>query len=918
MADATEPATPDGLTGVATAGGPALPEPESFNGNISEVAKVYVEQVRALLEAETWAGAGGCDTAFRFSDAVDHLVRFVVDVATVRYAQRYARAHQRCAVIAQGGYGRREMNPWSDVDLLVLYPGRMSPYVETISERLIQTLFDAQLHAGWAVRTVHDCIEQAAADITIRTSMMDGRFVAGSSEIGEEFASMVEAQLVGRDVSGFVAAKLAESEERHRRMGGSVFMLEPNVKDGQGGLRDVQTLMWVARVCRKVTAVEGLAASGVATESEQQDLLQAREFIMRARNALHFLARFKQDKLSFEMQERIAENLRYEGTATHGPAELFLRDYYSHAAVIARTSADLIARVTAPPEPTGLLTRLAGRKLRSGVSIAGGQLVAEENLFERDPVNLVSVFHDAQRTGVTLSSGSRESVRRNVDRIDAAVTGSREAIDAFMDILKANERVYSTLAEMNRLGVLGRFIPEFGRLFCMVQHDFYHVYTVDEHSLIGIRELESVRDGEYDAESPLLTQVMRDFDRPELLYLAMMFHDLGKGYGGDHDERGARMVAEIGERLQLHLDDRESLEFLVRHHLMMSALAQTRDIEDDDLVQAFVRDVQTQENLKALYLLTFADMRAVGPQIWNGWRDHLLSELYLRATDVFETGEVSEANRDARIRRVRERVVAIAQGADERRRIEEFVREMPGAYLLSSTDERIVDDWRLYESLEGGIFRSGVAHFPTRGFSELAVCTYDTEGLFVRLCGVLSAHELNILSAKIVTSTSGIVIDTFRIEHADEPVNTLDPEVWAAVRRDIERVLADEVDVASLVAAAAKRRPAPSSVRKARKRARTEVQIDNSASRQYTVIDVYAADRPGVLFEVANALYKAGLTIHLAKINTYVHQVLDVFYVTDAMGAKVPEGAAVARVREAILATIREHREEGGLSAASA
>jgi len=895
-----------------------LPPAEEFTGNLSEVAKAYVEQVRAGVERATWAGAPGDETALAFSAAVDELVRFIVDTATVRFAHRYARAHQRCAVIAQGGYGRSEMNPWSDVDLLILYPGRISPYVETISERLIQTLFDAQLQAGWAVRTTRDCIEQAAQDLTIRTTMLDGRFVAGSEDLGEEFAELVRTQLAVRDVQGFVDSKLAENSERQARMGGSVFMLEPNVKDGQGGLRDIHTLLWVARVKKNVTTLEGLATAEIASESEQRELVRAREYLLRVRNALHCLARFKHDKLSFDYQERIAERFQYAATSTHSPAEVFMREYYTHAAIVARTASDLLARLTAPPDPSGILSRLAGRKLRKGVSIAGSQLVVDEKIFEEDPVNLLAIFQDAQRSAVTLSSGTREAVRRNVERLTDEIAASDRAIDVFMSMLKCNDGVYRTLGEMNRLGVLGRLIPEFGRLFCMVQHDFYHVYTVDEHSLIGIRELERVREGAYERDSPLLTQVMRECDRPELLFLSMMFHDLGKGYGGDHDERGALMVVDIAKRLRLNVDDCESLEFLVRNHLMMSALAQTRDIEDDELVEAFVADVQTQANLKNLYLLTFADMRAVGPQIWNGWRDHLLSELYLRAVDVFETGAVSEANREARVQRVRDRVIVVAHGDDERRRLGGFLQDMPAAYLLASTDERIIDDWRLYESLGAGIFRSGVAHFAERGFSELAICTHDSEGLFVRLCGVLTAHGLNILSAKIVTSASGIVIDTFRVDHGDPTVDPLDPEVWAGVRTDIERMLAEEVDVAALVEDAARKRPPTSSVRKARKRARTDVEIDNTVSRQYTVIDVYASDRPGVLFAVADAIFHLGLTIHLAKINTYVNQVLDVFYVTDQQGKKVPDGVALERVRDAILARIREPGDEAPRAAALA
>jgi [protein-PII] uridylyltransferase len=898
-----------------------LPPADDFTGNLSEVAKSYVDSARADLERATWAGAGGEEVAVGFSDAVDELVRFIVETATIRFAHRYARAHQRCAVIAQGGYGRREMNPWSDVDLLILYPGRVSPYVETISERLIQTLFDAQLQVGWAVRTTRDCVDQAAADLTVRTSMLDGRFVTGSEELGKEFAELVRTQLAVRDAAGFVERKMAESSDRQSRMGGSVFMLEPNVKEGQGGLRDLHTLQWISRVKRGASAIDGLAAAELASESEQREMLRAREYLLRVRNALHFLARFKHDRLSFDYQERIAERFGYEATPTHSPGEVFMREYYTHAAIVARTTSDLLARLTAPPNPTGILSRLAGRKLRKGVSIAGSQLVVDEKIFEEDPVNLLAIFHDAQKTAVTLSSGAREVVRRNAERLTVDIADSERAIDVFMSILKSNDGVYRTLGEMNRLGVLGRLIPEFGRLFCMVQHDFYHVYTVDEHSLIGIRELERVREGAYEKDSPLLTQVMRECDRPELLFLSMMFHDLGKGYGGDHDERGALMVVDIAKRLGLNVDDSESLEFLVRNHLMMSALAQTRDIEDDELVEAFVADVQTPSNLKNLYLLTFADMRAVGPQIWNGWRDHLLSELYLRAIDVFETGEVSEANREARVQRVRDRVVLVARGDDEIHRLQAFLIDMPAAYLLSSTDERIIDDWRLYESLGAGIFRSGVAHFRERGFSELAICTHDSEGLFVRLCGVLTAHGLNILSAKIVTSANGIVIDTFRVDHVEQggpAVDPLDPEVWAGVRTDIERMLADEVDVAALVEDAARRRPATSSVRKARKRARTDVQIDNTISRQYTVLDVYASDRPGILFGVADAIYRLGLTIHLAKINTYVNQVLDVFYVTDAEGRKVAEGVGLARVRDAILERIREPGEDAPLIAARA
>jgi [protein-PII] uridylyltransferase len=698
---------------------------------------------------------------------------------------------------------------------------------------------------------------------------------------------------------------MEEYTSRHASQGGSVFLLEPNIKEGLGGLWDLHTLMWIARAKAGLTSLGQLTEQDLASQSEQRELIRAHEFLLRARNALHFVTRFKQDKLSFDAQEEIAGRFGYEPTADHTAVDVFMRDYYSHAAIIARTSADILGRLTAPPEPTGLLSKLSSRKVRPGVTIAGGHLVAEESLFEEDSVELLRIFQDAQRQDLTLSEATQQIVRRNAKRLTLKAARSEEAVNAFMAILKSTDGVYKTLAEMNRLGVLGRLIPEFGRLFCMVQHDFYHVYTVDEHSLIGIRELEAVRAGEHAEDSPLLTQVMRECDRPELLFLAMMFHDLGKGYGGDHDERGALMVRDIGKRLHLHLDDRRSLEFLVRNHLMMSMLAQTRDIEDDELVAQFVRDVGTMQNLRNLYLLTFADMKAVGPAIWNGWRDHLLSELYLRAIDVLTTGAVNEVNRQARVRRVKNRLVAATAGEDERNRMESFLGQMPESYLLHTTDERIIDHWRLYESLGSGLFRAGVAHYPSRGFSELTVCTYDTEGLFVRLCGVLSARNLGIVSARIVTLAGrGIAIDTFRVDHANEDVDVLDPEVWAELRNDIEHVLADELDVAEMVDTAERSRPVPASIRRARKRARTAVEIDNVVSRKFSVIEMYAADRRGLLFRVANAIYDCGLTIHIAKINTHVNQVLDVFYVTDARGKKIRSEALKQRVVEAIRSQI--------------
>lgn len=883
-----------------------LPSPVSFEGTLSEVARGYMEAVSAELEEGHWAGAGGIDTCVRLATSVDNLIRFIFEAANERYSRRYTRAHQRCAVIAQGSYGRRELSPQSDLDILVIYPTTVTAYVETIAESLLYSLWDAGLQVGHAVRTIPECVELAKKDLTIKTAILDGRFICGSTELGADFSERVQAEVARTDTDGFIAAKLRESADRHSRYGGSVFMLEPNVKEGQGGLRDLHTVLWAAHVKRGILKLEQLAEAQIVSEEELAELLAANEFITRVRNSLHFLTHSKQDSLTFDRQEAIAARFGYQSDDRNTAADLFMRDYYRHAAVVARTSADIIERLSDASVRPGFIDRLVSRAVRDGVSIVGERLAAEERIFREDPVNLLRVLHDAQRNDVTLSSETREAVRSSARLITPEIAASKEAIGAFFDILRWKDGVYRTLAEMNRLGVLGHLVPEFGRLFCMVQHDFYHVYTVDEHSLVGVRELEFLRDGVFVQQSPLLTQIMRECDRAEILYLAMMFHDLGKGYGGDHDERGALMVRDIGKRLGLHKDDRETLEFLVRHHLVMSMLAQSRDVEDDMLVANFVKQVGNPTNLRYLYLLTFADMKAVGPKVWSGWKDHLLSELYMRSVDMFDKGLVTEADLRRRAKRIKLRVAKRATADAERARIETFLDKMPNSYLLSTGDDAIYDHWRLYESLGRSLFRSGVEHHADRGFSEFTVCTADRPGIFLRIAGVLLAHGLSVIGARITTSAEKIVLDTFRIDHATGTANPLDPEVWTHVRRSLEGVLDGSIDVDILVADARRASERTIVAQKARRRVRTRVEIDNEVSKKYTVLDLYASDRAGLLFTVASCIYHLGLRIHVAKITTHVDKVLDVFYVTDVQGRKVTAPERLEEIREIIVETLDE------------
>jgi len=882
-----------------------LPAPGSVGGRLSDVALKYVKAVREELEAAHWAGASGNDTVSRLAASLDHLIRFLFDASIERYARRYARTRQHCAVFALGGYGRREQCPYSDVDLLVLHSGGVTPFVETITESLLYTLWDARLQVGHAVRSADECVALAAGDLTIKTALLDGRYLCGSPELAGEFESAVRRKLRETEGDGFTIAKLAESKSRIDKSGGSVFILEPNVKEGQGGIRDLNTALWIARVKRDVADLEGLREQQIVTAREYDELAAAREFLFRTRSALHFLSQGKTEQLTFERQQTIGERFGYRPEANSTAGDMFIRAYYQHAAVMARTTDDIVDRLLAPPERTGLLERLVKqRTLRRGVSVVSERLVIDERAIDADPINLIAVFRDCQRHDVRLSARARDLVRQKVDMLTPEVARSRPAVEALFEILRAKEGVYDALAQMNRLGVLGRMIPEFGRLFCMVQHDYYHVYTVDEHSLVGIRELEGLRNGEHQEKSPFLTQTMRDCDRPELLFLAMLLHDLGKGYGGgDHDERGAVMVRDIADRLQMHEDERATLEFLVRNHLAMSTLAQTRDIEDPTLVLDFVAQVGTAENLTLLYLLTFADMRAVGPQIWNSWKDHLLAELYRSSVEVFDKGLVDQADMQSRAERTRHRLLERAAGEAERGRLELFLDTLPTSYFLGNPDEKIIDHWRLFESVGSSMFRHGVEHFAERGFSEFTICAHDRIGLFRDMVGALSAHGLNILSARLVTSSSGWAIDVFRIEYvAGEPEVAL-ARLWEEVAAALDDVFAGALDVEELVASVLTRRTRRIG-EKVRRSSYARVEVDNALSREFTVIDVYAADRPALLFLIVNAMVKQGLDIHMAKISTHLNEVLDVFYVTDSARRKVDDAGVLDRLRASIVEAI--------------
>ena len=893
----------------------SLFEETRADSDLRRAARTYVKRGRALLFEKHRAGAGGLEIVSAYSTMMDQLIRHLFGKVSDDFIRRYPSENQRCTVIAQGGYGRGELNPYSDIDLLFLYSWKVSPYVEAVTERLLYTLWDAGLQVGHATRTVKESIGLAASDMKVKTALLDARYLCGHYELYQEFDKVVESRLVKKRVHRFVQEKLLENRLRHEDYGASVYLLEPDVKDGEGGLRDIHTARWIGRVKANAKDLDALALKGVIGTADVTKLKASQDFLLRVRNELHFSTGKHQDQLTFEEQEKVSIALGFEGEGTLKAVEVFMRNYYLHAAQISRLTSLIIHRLTDAAAPlVGGLYSLA-KTVRQGVCIAQGQLsITKPSILEAEPGNLIEVFFEMQKHRCELSHETRELLRQHTELINDQLRRSAAANIPFFKILKWKERVYETLLEMHRCGILGAFIPEFGRLLCMVLHDAYHIYTVDQHSLKLIQEIERLKAGKYKEELPLLTQLARDADKIELLYLGLMFHDIGKGFGGGHSEIGARLVQPIARRMRLNADDGALAEFLVRHHLWMTQTAFRRDLEDEKTILDFAKTMGNVNNLKMLYLLTFADVKAVGPDVWNPWKASLLRELYGKTLNVLEEMEKGEFRREdvrAVLRRIQGRVrrqLAKDYPAD---RVDPFLAAMPERYFLSTPENDIPAHFELMEKFTGKGAVTAVEHFPERDCTTVVVCTRDRPGLFASITGTFTALNLDILNARIFTSSDGRILDLFRVSHRGRSELVMAEQKWSKFRSTLDGVLEGRLDVARLVENSQRslflNRHAP--------KVPTLVQVDTEASDFFTIVEVFTEDRIGVLFKITYALHQLGLSIHVAKISTNVDQAADVFYVTDENGQKIQEPGRLAEIRRALYESLAPHDERIAQSA---
>jgi len=885
----------DLVRGAVAAPRPWPPLAEALVGAASRPERVrgFVAAGRRHVRSVHEAGGAGTQVVELWTRLVDHVVTALFRVL----AGDHGLDGEPLALLALGGYGREELSPHSDLDLLVLRQEgvELAPFLEGF----LYPLWDAGLDVQAVARTLGENIEVARADSRSRSSLLEARFLAGDPASGQAFQrQVVEGEIFSRDVQSFVQAKLAEMEERHGRYGSTVYLLEPNVKEGEGGLRDIQTALWIAKVRFQLRSTAELLHQGVIPPGEIEALEVSRDLLLRVRNHLHFLAGRREDRLTYEFQDEAAPFFGYHDAGGVPGVERFLQTFYASANRVSHFSRTIVRRACA-----GLLHPAAAesprREVSPGVRLQAGEVYLSPSAASRKPLTLLAAFEAAQLHDAELSPQALEVVRDNLHLVDDRFRRDPDAVERFLRILRNPRRVATTLMRMHDVRFLDRFIPELGRIFGRVQRDLYHTYPVDVHSLFAVQELRRIARGEYEGEFPTLTALSRELARPDILYLATLLHDVGKGEGHDHEKRGAEIALAVGDRMGFGPEDLEYLVFLVGNHLLLSHISQGRDLHDEDLVRDFALRVKDPEALKMLYLLTVADIRAVGPGAWTSWKDLLLRELYEKALRVLETGGGDRGLARERVQEVKERVRRGAEGVAPPADVEAFLAEVDHPqYLLANPVEALLRHLAVFVRRAGDPVVE-VRPVEAQGYTEVLLLTRDRPGLFARVAGLLAAHRVNILSAVLNTRKDDWVLDVF---HVSSPLGgVLEEDRCRGWEADLRAALRGE---APSEARAVEKLRAPEGLRRWVPAVPTRIRLDNEASQRFTVIDLQSGDRLGLLYDVARTLAAQGLTIRLAKIATNLERVADSFYVERVGGGKVTDPVEIAALEQALLGAV--------------
>ena len=877
------------------------PIPDDQRDTKTQSAGATLAEQRETIRQRLWDGASGAEVIAALTELVDGLIIGRYRNVVRRMDERAVEAgFQHCCLVALGGYGRRELAPYSDIDLMFLYRPEAAAVVPELVRQMLHQLWDIGFQVGHSVRTIQDCLELASTDLTIRTSMMEARFLAGSPQLFQEFRRRYFRRVVARGADRFIEHKLEERRREYEKFGETVYLLEPNVKKSKGGLRDLHLLQWAGMARHQAATILDLSDRGILSRQDYRALNEAREFVWRVRAFMHLHAGMAQEILSFDEQVWLAERFGFQDHQHLLAVEQFMQQYYRHTMGLHELCMRFVDRCRRVPIWRRLVRLLPSPRLDGYFLVTGEHVTVPAELRNRvldSPDLLLRLFDLARCRRLMIDTTLLEDIHRHVETVSDEAFRTPEVSRIFLQIL-AGPGVADTLTAMHRAHLLEKLIPVFTTVRGLMQFNQYHKYTVDEHSLLAVAKAETLGQ-----EPGIFKEVYEEIRRKDLLHLAVLLHDLGKGREEDHSEVGKAIAEETAGRLGFDEQETRTLVFLVHRHLLMAHTAFRRDPYDEKVLLNFARAVATPEVLRKLFVLTAADLAAVGPGVLTKWKESLLVELYLRTLPEV-SGERDTAAVPERLKKLAEEVAGKADGLAkdklDAKWIETQLVQFPVRYIYGTPPARIAAHLtaiqRLLptEALAEGTYNEGL------GTCEYTVVTFDglTPGIFSKIAGVIAAKGLQILDAQIITRDDGVVVDTFQV--GDPDFSGPPPsERLVSVARTIVRILKGEDTVENLMSRSSRlstARRLPSS------RQSTEVQVDNETSDRATIIDVFADDRQGLLYVITHAIFKLGLSVQAARISTRLDQVADVFYVTDMGGAKLQDHSRLETIR----ATIKE------------
>ena len=863
-----------------------------LRGDVVAILKPFLLSGRQVAERRLMADGKGLACARSLSDLHDRLIRHVYDFAVAHlFTVQNPSTSERIAILGVGGYGRGTLAPGSDVDLLFLLPYKQTAWGESLVEFTLYVLWDLKLKVGNATRSIDECIRLAKLDDTVATAVLEQRFVCGDKALSDELAQRFRKEVVAGSAKEFIAAKLAERDARHRKSGESRYLVEPDVKDGKGGLRDLHTLFWIGRYLYNSSSPADLATEGVFTRGEVARFVRCEDFLWAVRCHLHFMTGRNADRLIFEIQAELAARLRY---TTHGglkQVERFMKHYF----LVAKDVGDLtrifcaVLEAQEMKKAPGMIEFWRGlaKRSKTGAVIdshfridAGRMNVTDETAFAA-PANVLKLFAYADEYQAGIHPDALKHIRRSLPATAASLRDDPEANRLFLRLLIDSRDPETVLRRLNEAGVLGRFIPDFGRIVAMMQFSMYHHYTVDEHLIRAVGALSALEKGRLRDEHPVSSEIIRTLAGRRVLYVATLLHDIAKGRDEHHSIAGERIALALCPRLGLTPSETETVAWLIRHHLLMSETAQMRDLNDFKTILDFAHVVQSPERLKLLLILTVVDIRAVGPGVWNGWKGQLLRNLYWEAEPIVSGGHTAVSRKD----RVAEAQQVFAGHFPDwdAERLRAYLARHYDAYWITVDERHQVAHARLIADAQAraASVATAVETDAFTAITELTVYAPDHPRLLALLTGACAAAGANIVGAQIFTTTDGMALDTILIqrqftEGADEKRR------GERVAEIVRKALGGELRLKEMIAGIA----APKGRIKAFQVA-PQVIIDNDSSNRYTVIEVAGLDRTGLLYDLTEALFRLNLNIVSARITTFGERAVDVFYVNDLTGAKI-------------------------------